>query len=913
MIDLLAFSMAICGAFSLRFDTFMVSSLILEYWKVFIVLLPLKLFFFYLCGMYRSILRYSGLDLLYRSIKGVALSSGLIIVISYLFELQQFPRSILLIDMILTLLLSIGFRIALRWIVYDLSQSVMQTPCERIIIYGAGSSGVQLANVLRLEKNYSIICFVDDNRQLQKQMVNGITVKSPEDLPTLIQEYAVNSILLAIPSASRVRRKEILEYLKTLGVTIKTIPGLGEIVAGRVTINDIREIDIIDLLGRKEVQPVDTLLHRNVSGKVVLITGAGGSIGSEMCRQVAQLDPELLIMYELNELALYSIEMELSDRFPHLNKKACLGSITDQKYFSEILEQNNVQTIYHAAAYKHVPLVEANPAQGVLNNIRGTLRIARAAMAHNVQTFVLISTDKAVRPTNVMGTTKRCTELILQALNSQQGHNTCFVMVRFGNVLNSAGSVVPRFRKLIKEGKPITVTHPEVTRYFMSIPEASRLVIQAGAMGKGGDVFLLDMGEPIKIYDLATQMIELCGLTPGKDIEIIISGLRPGEKLYEELLVNEENVMQTEHSKIFSSHENMLPWQTLHPLLEQLFEAAENNDSESIIKLLKVLVPEYTPKKHCGGTEALEPSVGSGEEDMDCPAEEFKQLQQYIVLRQTDQAEVLLNELNSQLPKAVQFYFQGAIAGDRGDNREALKSYLQALSHLQDSNLPQKQLEYIKYRATRAMAITKCKLGEDFQGALNTLQELSQEPFVLENRLYQQQQQTTKAVVHYYNGDYENTICLMQMFMDSNTCQEDNHTWLSQACLFTALSAAKTQQKDMASLYFKKALKHFLKLEEAKVNNPNFLFGWIGWVPLVKEFQSIYPEMTDQILAAELMQQSRNGFILYQGLCADSSFLPPQCESVRQNIIASLDDPIFNTHSQKRKSFAVKRNSGVGG
>ncbi|MBF0236058.1 MAG: polysaccharide biosynthesis protein [SAR324 cluster bacterium] len=594
-LDIGIFLLSICGAFSLRFDTFFISALVVEYWVLVVVISPLKAIVFYAMRMYRPILRYSGLELLYTAIKAVVFSSGLLVLLAFFLQFSQFPRSILLIDAVLTFTCVVGLRVFMRWMAYDYIQQSSRKTVERVIIYGAGAAGSQLADALLHERQHQIIAFVDDNPQLRKQNIKGIVVYSPQELLGLIEEYEVKSILLAIPSATRNQRREIVKTLQELGVSIKTVPGLGEIVAGKVTMSDIRNIDIIDLLGRKEVLPDPLLLHQNIRNKTVLVTGAGGSIGSELCRQIAQQSPQKLILYEWNEWALYSIDMELAETYPELQRIACLGSVTDSNNLIQVLRRYSVDTIYHAAAYKHVPLVEANAAQGVLNTVMGTLSTAQAAVACGVKTFVLISTDKAVRPTSVMGATKRVSELILQALSHQSGHDTCFVMVRFGNVLDSAGSVVPRFRKQILEGGPLTVTHPEITRYFMSIPEASRLVIQAGAMGTGGEVFLLDMGEPVKIYDLAVQMIELSGLSVGKDIQIQTTGLRPGEKLYEELLINGDNAMKTQHPKIYSSRETMVPGQKLFPLLEQLFEAARQDNTVAIIQFLKLLIPEYTP------------------------------------------------------------------------------------------------------------------------------------------------------------------------------------------------------------------------------------------------------------------------------------------------------------------------------
>ena len=368
---------------------------------------------------------------------------------------------------------------------------------------------------------------------------------------------------------------------------------MSEIVSGKVSINEIRKIDIIDLLSREEVEPDPILMQKNIRNKVVLVTGAGGSIGAELCRQIIEQNPKVLILYELNEYALYKIDIEFKDNYPTKKVIPCLGNTLNKDHLERVFAEFAVDTIYHCAAYKHVPLIEANIEEGVNNNVKGTLYCVQAAASCNVSTFVLISTDKAVRPTNVMGATKRISEMILQAFSQQDDCKTRFIMVRFGNVLDSAGSVVPRFRKQLAEGKNLTITHKDIKRFFMSITEAARLVIQAGTMGKGGDVFLLEMGESIKIYDLAVQMIELSGLRLGKDIDIEFTGLRPGEKLYEELLLNHENSTPTNHPKIFSDNDDFLPLVELKPKLDDLFQALKNADRESILNSLKEIVPEF--------------------------------------------------------------------------------------------------------------------------------------------------------------------------------------------------------------------------------------------------------------------------------------------------------------------------------
>ncbi len=595
-IDTVLFLLAIYGAFGLRFSSLLpIQEMLASAWLIFLLIL-IKPLIFIAMGMYRPILRYAGLEFLFTAAQAVLFSSGTFVVLAYLLEFFQLPRSILINDALLTLLLVIGVRLFMRWLAYNLISSVSKNTCpERLVIYGAGMAGSQLAQSLASHQAYQLVAFVDDDRSLHNQVVQGLTVYSPEDLPKLIVQKSVDTILLAMPSIDRGTKRLILNRLQSLSIPVKTVPGIGEILSGKVPIGEIRDIDIVDLLGREEVVPDPDLLRMNLTGKTVLVTGAGGSIGSELCRQIAQQAPKCLILYEMSEYALYSIDMELAETYPAIKRVACLGSVTDSVRLSAVIYKNEVDTIYHAAAYKHVPLVEANPAQGIVNNVLGTLTAARCAIDCDVSNFVLISTDKAVRPTNVMGATKRVAELILQALAAQPDMTTCFTMVRFGNVLDSSGSVVPRFRKQIADGKPITLTHPDITRYFMSIPEAARLVIQAGALSKGGEIFLLDMGEPVRIYDLAVQMIQLSGLVPGRDIEIKITGLRPGEKLYEELLIDRANVTPTRHPKIFCAHESKMRWEVLQPLLEGLLAKARRDDRTGIIGELQNLVPEYKP------------------------------------------------------------------------------------------------------------------------------------------------------------------------------------------------------------------------------------------------------------------------------------------------------------------------------
>lgn len=614
--DALVFLASTCFALTLRFDDTSIAPLASLYSQPLWLVVPVKFCVFYLLGMYRPLLRHTGTEVLWLALKSVVMGEAALVAATTLLQVRGLPRSVQIISSLLTWIGVVGVRFSVRQCLtialvnsrraQQLSQKRLSrplfkptppSPSERIVIYGAGAAGFQLSQALWRESAYEVVAFVDDDPEIHNRWLDGTKIYAPAMLKTLIPRYEVTLVLLAVPSASSQEKRQILQNLKGLPVKVKTVPAVHDIVSGRVSIGQIRNVDISDLLGRDEVLPDPSLLRVNVTDKVVMVTGAGGSIGSELCRQIAQQNPRLLVLYELNEFALYSIDAELSETYPVLSHVAHLGSVTNAERLAEIFVKYGVQTVYHAAAYKHVPLVEANPAQGVLNNSYGTLVAARTADKCQVETFVLISTDKAVRPTNVMGATKRVAELVLQAFASDSQTYTRFVMVRFGNVLNSNGSVVPRFRDQIAAGKPITLTHPEMTRYFMSIPEASRLVIQAGALGKGGDVFLLDMGEPVKIYDLAVQMIELSGLVPGEDIEIEITGLRPGEKLYEELLIGSDS-MATDHPKIFGAREAMLSWEELEPLLDQLFLAAYQDNSKKVRSMLKTLVPEYNPVNH---------------------------------------------------------------------------------------------------------------------------------------------------------------------------------------------------------------------------------------------------------------------------------------------------------------------------
>jgi len=556
---------------------------------------------FYIFGIYQSIIRYIGFKSLWSIIQAVSFYSLVWGILGFMIigTDQGIPRSVILINWLLVLLLISGVRMLARWLLVNNHE----INTINVVIYGAGSAGRQLSIALRESNEYNPIAFIDDDLKLQGQSINEMKVVSHTKLEILIQNYKVKEILLAIPSASRKRRNEIVDFLESFPLMVRSLPGVTELARGRVNVDDLREVSIKDLLGRESVDPNTALLALNITGKVVMVTGAGGSIGSELCRQILLLNPKLVILFEMSEIALYEIDRELTNSPYNKNIKliSLLGSVLNSKRLIHIFNKFQVQTIYHTAAYKHVPLVEYNNTEGVENNIFGTLNCAQAAINSKVETFVLISTDKAVRPTNTMGATKRYAEMILQALSLQQTY-TRFTMVRFGNVLGSSGSVIPMFKKQIKAGGPVTITDKEMIRYFMTIPEAVELVIQAGAMGKGGDVFVLDMGKPIKILDLAIKMINLSGFQikdqfhPEGDIEIKYTGIRPGEKLYEELLIG-NNVSKTDNSMIMCAQENSLKWSELESNLNSLKIAIRESDYQELRDLLIKAIPEFKPNQ----------------------------------------------------------------------------------------------------------------------------------------------------------------------------------------------------------------------------------------------------------------------------------------------------------------------------
>jgi len=549
-------------------------------------------------GLYEDIIRFIGLKALWRIMGAVTFYAILWGIVFLILSFKDFPRSVIIINWLLVLISIICSRLFARWIFSELNPNDNSLKKDRVLIYGAGDAGRQLSVALLGSKEYEPVAFIDDDEEFYNTSINGLSVYSRANLMRLIEKKNIKEVLLAIPSLSRTHRSEIINHLEPFPVLVRTLPSISSLAQGKVRVDDLLEINLRDLLGRDLVKPNIQLLKTNISNKTVLVTGAGGSIGSELCRQVLRLEPTKLILYEISEPSLYQIEQELINiNMFDIEIFPVLGSITDKVRFKNICEYYGVQTVYHAAAYKHVPLVEFNQSQGVLNNSIGTMQAAKAAISANVETFVLISTDKAVRPTNVMGASKRVAELVLQALNDHQ-NITCFTMVRFGNVLDSSGSVIPLFKKQIRAGGPVTVTHAEVERYFMTIPEAVELVIQAGAMAQGGEVFVLDMGDPILIYDLAVKMIKLSGLqildqhNSQGDIEILFTGLRPGEKLYEELLVT-GSFTTSENKLIMRAEEGMIKWDKLEPILNEIKNAAKNSETKNIYKLLSQLVPEF--------------------------------------------------------------------------------------------------------------------------------------------------------------------------------------------------------------------------------------------------------------------------------------------------------------------------------
>lgn len=567
-------------------------------WIIFVILISQA--YFVKAGMYRAIFRYVSACFT-RVVLQSILFSTFFLALSFYVNGLYFPRSLPFIYFSYSIAIIGGSRLLYRNITYNLTS---RKRGEAVIIYGAGSAGRQLYSTLSQSFEYRPVAFVDEDKKLHYRIIHDISVFPVSHLTELVTLNGVQKILLAIPSASRKQRKKVLSDLKHLHVKVFTVPSTCDLVNDGYKIDQVKEVDIADLLGREPVKPIQTLMCANILNRVVMVTGAGGSIGSELCRQIVRQKPQKLILFDVSEFNLYMIEKELNELIVKeglsVSILPLMGSVQLEARLVSVMTSFKVETIYHAAAYKHVPLVEHNVSEGVCNNVFGTLHTARAAITAGVKNFVLISTDKAVRPTNIMGATKRMAELVLQALAKEQS-TTRFCMVRFGNVLGSSGSVVPLFKSQIKAGGPVTVTDKEITRYFMTIPEAAQLVIQAGSMGQGGDVFVLDMGEPVKIYDLARNMIHLSGFdvrdgyNSDGDIEIKVIGLRPGEKLFEELLIG-HNVTGTSHQRIMTANEEHLPWLQLEPLLVKLEVACLGFDNQAIRDILHAAPTAFQPK-----------------------------------------------------------------------------------------------------------------------------------------------------------------------------------------------------------------------------------------------------------------------------------------------------------------------------
>ncbi|MGE0030073.1 MAG: polysaccharide biosynthesis protein [Steroidobacteraceae bacterium] len=593
--DLIGVPVALWAAFALKYDSLSDG---FEHDPTFYIgVAAASTSIFAAIGLYRAVVRYIGGRVLVSIATGVFGSALVLWLLGKTIALQAVPFSVVVIFTLLALVWIAGTRLVARWLLTPVEKNGI-----RVVIYGAGDAGAQLSMAISSDRQFTFLAYVDEKYALQGTSMNGVPVITPDQLADFTERNQVDRILLAVPSASRRRRAEILRRLEALNVHIQSVPDLHDVVSGRAKVDELREVDVADLLGRDPVPPHCELLDASIRDKCVMVSGAGGSIGSELCRQIVLLAPKRVVLFEMSEFALYDIERELSSiiqsRGLSVEVFALLGNAHHKYRVRDVLQSFGVQTVYHAAAYKHVPIVEENLIEGVHNNVFGTWHAAEAALEIGVETFVLISTDKAVNPTNVMGATKRLAEIALQALQTQT-RKTRFCMVRFGNVLGSSGSVVPLFQEQIRHGGPVTVTHHDVRRYFMTIQEAAQLVLQAGSMGTGGDVFVLDMGEPVQIDDLARRMIKLTGLSvrdkdhPEGDIEIQYSGLRPGEKLYEELLIG-SNVTGTGHPMIMRAIESCPTWDEARALLEELAIAVGRSDCKRVLKLLEQGVKEYS-------------------------------------------------------------------------------------------------------------------------------------------------------------------------------------------------------------------------------------------------------------------------------------------------------------------------------
>ena len=612
--DIVLFALSHVVAYFIRFDFFVRPAYMQQIWEVLVWLVPLKLIVFLVFGLYRGMWRYTSVRDFWLIAQATFVSSLLAVVtMLFLNGFEGYSRSVFIIDGVLTFLFVGGLRIAIRsyFSIYASSRNDLNIPIKihfkKVLIIGAGAAGEKILREImeNYQLRYKVIGFIDDDPFKRGKSIHGIQVLGKVDnLEKSLEDEEAQEILIAVPSATGDQLRRIVETCQCCGVSYKILPGIGELIDGRVSVKALRDISYEDLLGRKPVQLDVTCIRSYLDGKTVLITGCGGSIGSELCRQVIKFQPHLMILLDASEENLFKIQMEMQNEKYFRHCEAVLGHVQDRQLMEDIFKKYNPQVVFHAAAYKHVPMMEKNPWEAVFNNIVGSRMVMETSLNHNVERFVLVSTDKAVRPTNVMGTSKRVTELIMQSL---QGNSTKFMAVRFGNVVGSSGSVIPLFRRQIEQGGPVTVTHPEVNRYFMTIPEASQMILQAGAMGEGGEIFVLKMGTPVKISDMARDLIRLSGKEPDVDIKIIFTGLREGEKLFEELITVGEDILPTGHKKVMvlRSNEHSTDFQyllevrkKLNKAIDELVEDAEKHDAKEIKKKLKEIVPEYTPQEN---------------------------------------------------------------------------------------------------------------------------------------------------------------------------------------------------------------------------------------------------------------------------------------------------------------------------
>jgi FlaA1/EpsC-like NDP-sugar epimerase len=629
--DAFLISVSLVISYIIRLDTINLRAYTHQILQSLLLIIAVRLTVFAYAGLYRGMWRFVGMRDLLKLIQAVTFSSIVSVVLLFLmFRLENYPRSVFVIDWFVVLIFIGGSRFAYR--LYregafnrTFGAQDKSGTGKRVLIVGAGRAGELILREILSNSHYDLIPvgFVDDNRLKRSSTIHGFRILgNTRDIPRLVKEHNIDEIFLAIPSASSKAKRRIMHVCKSSGLKFKTLPTMGQLLNGTVTVNALREFQIEDLLGRAPVKPDEKSIKEYLRDKTVMITGAGGSIGSELCRQVAHFSPRRLVLFERSEFNLYQIQMNLLELHPDLEVHAVIGDVLNQSRAERTLRQFKPEVLFHAAAYKHVPLMESNSEEALRNNVYGTWVMARLSHAYGVKKFVMVSTDKAVRPTNIMGASKRIAELVCEGIGRDS--KTKFVTVRFGNVLNSIGSVIPLFKRQIAKGGPVTVTHPEIYRYFMTIPEAVQLIMQAGAMGKGGEIFILDMGEPVKIVDLARDMITLSGLEPDKDIKIVFTGLRPGEKMYEELLTEGEEITSTLHEKIKIAGAEKIDWQALLEKVEHMLESLKDGFSQTTIDIVRDIVPEFQPEN--GGPGSSMTSLRDFSYEIDrMPVEEDKE------------------------------------------------------------------------------------------------------------------------------------------------------------------------------------------------------------------------------------------------------------------------------------------------